>query len=69
MEGVVEEQKWQGKLIIARKEDGDLNTEQCFWWLSKWQTCPTHTIAGMFEIYEHLLPTRLRHPQDPDESY
>ena len=59
MEGVVEEQKWQGKLIIARKEDGDLNTEQCFWWLSKWQTCPTHTIAGMFEIYEHLLPTRL----------
>ena len=31
MEGVVEEQKWQGKLITARK-DGDLNTEQCFWW-------------------------------------
>ena len=59
MEGVVEEQKWQGKLIIARKEDGDLNTEQCFWWLSEWQTCPTHTIAGMFEIYERLLPTRL----------
>ena len=24
MEGVVEEQKWQGKLITARKEDGDL---------------------------------------------
>ena len=36
MEGVVEEQKWQGKLITARKE-GDLNTEQCFWWLSEWQ--------------------------------
>ena len=59
MEGVVAEQKWQGKLIIARKEDRDLNTEQCFWWLSQWQTCPTHTIAGMFEIYEQLLPTRL----------
>ena len=60
MEGVVEEQKWQGKLITARKEDGDLNTEQCFWWLSEWRTCPTHvTIAGMFEIYEQLLPTRL----------
>ena len=59
MEGVVEEQKWQGKLITARKEDGDLNTEQCLWWLSEWRTCPTHTIAGMFEIYEQLLPTRL----------
>lgn len=32
IEGVVKEQKWQGKLITARKEDGDLNTEQCFWW-------------------------------------
>ena len=59
MEGVVEEQKWQGKLITARKEDGDLNTEQCFWWLNEWRMCPTHTIAGMFEIYEQLLPTRL----------
>ena len=59
IDGVVEEQKWQGKLITARKEDGDLNTEQCFWWLSEWRTCPTHTIAGMFEIYEQLLPTRL----------
>ena len=36
MEGVVEEQKWQGELIKARKEDGDLNTEQCFRWLSEW---------------------------------
>ncbi|PFX18166.1 Tyrosine-protein kinase receptor Tie-1 [Stylophora pistillata] len=59
MERVVEEQKWQGKLITARKEDGDLNTEQCFWWPSKWRNGPTHTIAGMFEIYEQLLPTRL----------
>ncbi|PFX27618.1 hypothetical protein AWC38_SpisGene7684 [Stylophora pistillata] len=59
MERVVEEQKWQEKLITARKEDGDLNTEQCFWWLSKWPTCPTRAIAGMFEIYEQLLPTRL----------
>ena len=59
MDGVVAEQKWQGKLITARKEDGDLNTEQCFWWLNDWRMCPTHTIAGMFEIYEQLLPTRL----------
>ena len=42
MEGVVEEQKWQGKLITARKEDGDLNIEQCFWWLNDRRMCPTH---------------------------
>ena len=60
MKGVLEEQKWQGKLITARKEDGDLNTEQCsFWWLNDWRICPAHTIAGMFEIYEQLLPARL----------
>ena len=46
-------------MITARKEDGDLNTKQCFWWLSDWRMCPTHTIAVMFEIYERLLPTRL----------
>ena len=48
IEGVVEEQKWQGKLITARKDDGDLNTEQCFWWLIDWRIfiimCPTHII-------------------------
>ena len=27
--------------------------------LSEWRTCPTHTVAGMFELYEQLLPTRL----------
>ena len=27
--------------------------------LSGWQNCPTHTVAGMFELYEQLLPTRL----------
>ena len=32
---------------------------ECFWWLSEWRRCPTHTIASMFEIYEQLLPTRL----------
>ena len=24
-----------------------------------WKQCPTHTVAGMFEFYEQLLPTRL----------
>ena len=40
-----------------RKEDMSLNFDGCFWWLSSWKQCPTHTVAGMFELY--LLPTRL----------
>ena len=55
----VHEQKWQGKLISARSEDESLNFDGCFLWLSVWKQCPTHTVAGMFGIYEQLLPTRL----------
>ena len=55
----VHEQNWQGKLISARSEDDSLNFEGCFWWLSGWKQCPTHTVAGVFELYEQLLPTRL----------
>ena len=43
----VHEQKWQGKLISARSEDESLNFDGCFWWLSGWKQCPTHTVAGM----------------------
>ena len=52
-------QNWQGKLISKRSEDGSLTFDGCFWWLSGWKQCPTHTVAGMFELYEQLLPTRL----------
>ena len=52
-------QKWQGKLGTAREGDDELSIERCSWWLSKWRTCTTHTVAVMFELYEQLLPTRL----------
>ena len=55
----VHEQNWQGKLISARSEDVSLNFEGCFWWLSGSKQCPTHTAAGVFELYEQLSPTRL----------
>ncbi|PFX29473.1 Retrovirus-related Pol polyprotein from type-1 retrotransposable element R2 [Stylophora pistillata] len=55
----VHEQNWQGKLLSARTEDESLNFNGCYWWLSSWKQCPTHTVAGMFELYEQLLPTRL----------
>ena len=31
----------------------------CFWWLTAWKSCPAHTTAAMFELYQQLLPTRL----------
>ena len=59
LETEVEGQKWQGKLITARMEDDDLNRTGCFRWLTVWKTCLTHTTAGMLELSEQLLPTRL----------
>ena len=55
----VHEQSWQGKLACMKREDMSLNFDVCFWWLSGWKQCPTNTVAGMFELYEQLLPTRL----------
>ena len=51
--------EWQGKLLIERKSDSQLCKNGCFSWLSKWKSCPSYTIAGAFEIYEQLLPTKL----------
>ena len=51
--------EWQGKLLTERKFDSQLCKKACFNWLSKWRSCPTHTIAGAFEMYEQLLPTKL----------
>ena len=28
-------------------------------WLSKWKTCPTYVVVGVYELYEQLLPTRV----------
>ena len=52
----VREQRWQEKLVTERERDEELGAERCFWWLSDWRTCPTHIIAGMFELYEQLYP-------------
>ena len=52
----VREQKWQGKLHSARWEDQYLDGES-FAWMSDWKTAPTHTIAGISNLYEQLLPT------------
>ena len=68
----IKEKKWQGKLLAARWEEDQLNQRGCFAWLKNWDTAPTHTIAGMLELYEQLTPTKVyqarktqtNHPND-----
>ena len=55
----VRNQRWQGSLVTTRLQDEKLSASGCFWWLTEWKSCPTHKIAGKFELYEQLLPTRL----------
>ena len=31
----------------------------CFSWLCRWKTAPTHTVAGVYELYQQLLPTKI----------
>ena len=53
----IKDQKWQGKLIQTRWIDTDL--VDCFSCLCRWQLAPTNTIAGLFELYQQLVPTKL----------
>ena len=61
----VRNQRWQGSLVTSRLQDEKLSAEGCFWWLTEWKTCPTYTIAGFFELYEQLLPTRVHDNNRP----
>ena len=53
------EERWQGKLIKNRWDDEKVNLKECFAWLSSWKNAPTHTIAGVQELYQQLLPTKV----------
>ena len=53
----VRQQEWQGKLIEARWDDED--PMACFSWLQRWKTAPTKTVAGVYELYQQLLPTKI----------
>ena len=58
--GVVKNEKWQGKLLKTRDDNEELTRKGCFAWLKEWTTCPySHTVAGMYELYEQLLSTKL----------
>ena len=49
----------QGKLLRLKWGDEELDQQDCFACLTSWKDAPTHTIAGMMELYEQLIPTKL----------
>ena len=53
----IKDQKWQGNLMLTRWIDTDL--VDCFSCLYRWQLAATNTIAGLFELYQQLVPTKL----------
>ena len=59
LEKEVKDEKWQGKLTKQRWEDEHLSRKNCFQWMKEWRAGPTHVVAGMCELYEQMLPTKL----------
>ena len=47
----LKQEKWQGKFLKQRWDDENLDND-CFQWMTEWKTAPTHTIAGLQELYE-----------------
>ena len=58
LKDTMEAEKWQGKLLTERWKDDNIS-DKCFEWLKNWNSCPSHVIAGMHELYEQLLPTKV----------
>ena len=52
---IAKDKRWQGKLFRIRWEDESLSITSCFAWLKGWASCPTYTIAGIYELYEQLF--------------
>ena len=58
LKDITEAERWQGKLLTERWKDDNIS-DKCFEWLKTWNSCQSHVIAGMHELYEQLLPTKV----------
>ena len=43
----------------CRLGGSELNESGCFGWLCDWTCAPTHTIAGVVELYKQRTPTKV----------
>ena len=55
----IKEENWHGCFLRATWQDEQLSQAECFGWLRNWTSAPTHTIAGVMELYEQLTPTKV----------
>ena len=58
LRNTMKNEKWQGKLFNQRWNDESIVQRSFFGWLKNWNSCSSH-VAGMHELYQRLLPTRL----------
>ena len=59
LEDEIRNQRWKGRLVTKRLEYESFSADGCFWWHTEWKNCPSHTIAGLVELHEQLLPTQV----------
>ena len=64
--GEVRQQKWHGKLLEARWDDADVTG--CFSRLCRWKTAPKHTVAGVYQLQQQLLPLRFTNSTRQSQS-
>ena len=39
----------------------NLSLKECYTWLKGWKAAPTHTVTGIEELHQQLLPTKIYH--------
>ena len=59
LQETIKAENWHGRLLTSRWKDEELSQDVCFAWMKDWSSAPTHTVAGMIELYEKLLPTKV----------
>ena len=59
LQETVKAENWHGRLFTSHWKDEELSQDACFAWRKDWSSAPTHTVTGMIQLYEQLLPTKV----------
>ena len=59
LQETIKPENWHGQLFTTRWKDEELSQDACIAWMKEWSSAPTHTLAGMIELYEQLLLTKV----------
>jgi len=59
LQEMIKAENWHERLFTTRWKDEELSQDARFTWMKEWSSAPTHTVAGMIELYEQLLPTKV----------